>query len=42
MTDSLHLRTKERYHAIALASALAIAALSIRAARRHPANAHPS
>ncbi len=28
--------------AIALASALVIAALSVRAARRHPANAHPS
>ncbi len=28
--------------AIALASALALATLSVRAARRHPANAHPS
>ena len=51
MNGSLRQRTKEHYHAIiaqhiapvmVLASAITIAALSARPARRHPANSHPS
>ena len=51
MTGSLRQRTRECYHAIialhiapaiVLASALAVATLSVRSARRQHASAHPS